>query len=83
MYTQLVNIITSYTRMRDLADAFDFDFDDKLEIGHQLEFIEQGIDRLTAVLQQECSYTSKMECLMLQFELVHLGTMIEENVQID
>lgn len=81
MYSELVSIITSYSRMRQLAHEFEFGFEDELKIKEMLLSVDKGIDRFTGVLQQDCMYTTKMECLQLQLKLIRLGSFIEEKVR--
>ncbi|THD68978.1 hypothetical protein E7Z59_01215 [Robertkochia marina] len=81
MYSELVSIITSYSRMRQLAHEFEFGFEDELEIKEMLSSVDKGIDRFTGVLQQDCMYTAKVECLQLQLKLIRLGALMEEKVR--
>ena len=82
MYTNLVNIITSYKRLRHYAGEFDFNIHDELVINSLLQSLDRGIDRYTGVLQSNCEYSAKKECLLLQLELVHVGTLIKERSRV-
>lgn len=80
MYTELVNIISSYKKLYQLASELEFGFEDSLEIREQLRSIDRGIDLFTAILQKDCRLSTRTDLLRLQLALAELGLSMKEKV---